>query len=94
MDALTAGTPPRSRSRDTKTRTNIPNTARSNLDIALFKNQWSFASSRCKWWRRQTKKSAILGFSEARDVDLDLGWGHTAYRRASVIDLCVHTKFH
>ena len=28
------------------------------------------------------------------DLDLDLGSGHTAYHRASVIDLCLHTKFH
>jgi len=28
------------------------------------------------------------------DLDLDLGSGHTAYRRASVIDLYLHTKFH
>ena len=26
--------------------------------------------------------------------DLDLGSGHTAYRRASVIDLYLRTKFH
>jgi len=26
--------------------------------------------------------------------DLDLGSGHMAYRRASVIDLYLHTKFH
>ena len=26
--------------------------------------------------------------------DLDLGSGHTAYRRASLIDLYLHTKFH
>ena len=26
--------------------------------------------------------------------DLDLGSGHTAHRRASVIDLYLHTKFH
>ena len=25
--------------------------------------------------------------------DLDLGSGHTAYRRASLIDLYLHTKF-
>jgi len=35
LDGLTAGTPPSSRSRDTKTRTNIKNLARSNLDIVL-----------------------------------------------------------
>jgi len=28
------------------------------------------------------------------DLDLDLGSGHTAYHRASVIDLYLHTKFH
>jgi len=25
---------------------------------------------------------------------LDLEWGHTAYRRASLIDLYLHAKFH
>jgi len=30
----------------------------------------------------------------ARDLDLDLGSGHTAYRRASLIVLYLHTKFH
>ena len=29
-----------------------------------------------------------------RDLDLDLGSGHMAYRHASVIDLYLHTKFH
>jgi len=28
------------------------------------------------------------------DLDLDLGSGHTAYRRASLIDLYLYTKFH
>jgi len=28
------------------------------------------------------------------DLDLDLGSGHMAYPRASVIDLYLHTKFH
>jgi len=28
------------------------------------------------------------------DIDLDLGSGHTAYRRASLIDLYLRTKFH
>ena len=28
------------------------------------------------------------------DLDLDLGSGHTAYRRASLIDLYLCTKFH
>ena len=28
------------------------------------------------------------------DLDLDLGSGHTVYRRASLIDLYLRTKFH
>jgi len=28
------------------------------------------------------------------DLDLDLGSGHTAYRRASLVDLYLRTKFH
>jgi len=32
--------------------------------------------------------------SRARDHDLDLGSGHSAYRRASLIDLYLHTKCH
>ena len=35
-----------------------------------------------------------IQISRARDLDLDLGSGHTAYRRASLIDLYLHTKFH
>ena len=35
-----------------------------------------------------------IQISRARDLDLDLGSGHTAYRRASLIDLYRHTKFH
>jgi len=31
--------------------------------------------------------------SRARDLDLDLGSDHTAYRHASLIDLYLHTKF-
>jgi len=30
----------------------------------------------------------------ARDLDLDLGSGHTVYRRASLIDLYLYAKFH
>jgi len=32
--------------------------------------------------------------SSTRDLDLDLGSGYTSYRRASAIDLYLHTKFH
>jgi len=35
VDGLTAGTPPSSRSRDTKSRTHVKNLARRNLDIVL-----------------------------------------------------------
>jgi len=35
-----------------------------------------------------------MWLSSSRDLDLDLVSGHTAYRRASVMDLYVHTKFH
>ena len=35
-----------------------------------------------------------IKLSRARDLDLDLGFGHTSYRRASFIDLYLHTKFH
>jgi len=31
---------------------------------------------------------------KSRDLDLDLGSGHTAYRRASLIDFYPHVKFH
>jgi len=30
----------------------------------------------------------------AHDLDLDLGSGHIAYHRASLIDLYLHAKFH
>ena len=38
-----------------------------------------------------------MQFSELqrpRDLDLDLELGHAAYRRASLVDLYVHTKCH
>ena len=35
-----------------------------------------------------------IQISRARDLDLDPGSGHTAYRRASLIDLYLYTKFH
>jgi len=37
---------------------------------------------------------AELQLSRARDLDLDVGSGHTAYRHASIVDLYLHTKFH
>jgi len=32
--------------------------------------------------------------SRARDLDLDLGSGHTAYHHVSLVDIYLHTKFH
>jgi len=36
----------------------------------------------------------ISNFQWPSDLDLDLGSGHTAYRRASLIDLYLNTKCH
>jgi len=36
----------------------------------------------------------ISDFSRARDLDIDFGSDHTAYRHASLIDLYLYTKFH
>ena len=47
---------------------------------------------------RAIKKTLVPWGTDGRlplsDLDLDLGSGHTAYRRASLIDLYLHTKFH
>jgi len=32
--------------------------------------------------------------SRARDLDLNFGSGHTAYRHASLVDVYLHTKYH
>jgi len=39
-------------------------------------------------------KVQVSGLQKPRDLDLDLGSGHTAYRRVSVIDLYLHPKCH
>jgi len=39
-----------------------------------------------------SKNGRISNFQGAHD--LDLGLGHTAYRRTSVIQLYLHAKFH
>jgi len=36
----------------------------------------------------------MAGFSTFKDRNLDLVAGHTAYCRASLIDLYLHAKFH
>ena len=39
-------------------------------------------------------KFKVTWHKRARDLDLDLRSGHTAYRRASLIDLYLYTEFH
>jgi len=47
---------------------------------------------------KMKKKTLVPWGTDGRlplsDLDLDLDSGHTAYRRASLIDLYLHTKFH
>jgi len=40
------------------------------------------------------RKVQFSEIQKPRELDLDLGSGHTAYHRASLIDLYPHTKFH
>ena len=40
------------------------------------------------------ENAIISNFQGLVSRDLDLGSGHTAYRRASLIDLYLHSKFH
>jgi len=94
VDGLTAGTPPSSRSRDTKTRINIKNPADQiyilycSLRISGHSPAFAVNGGGDRPYRK-------VQFSELQKPrDLDLGSGHTAYRRASVIDLYLHTKFH
>jgi len=44
--------------------------------------------------RNRTGPTSSVKTFKARDFDLDLGLGHTAYRCASLIDLYLHVKFH
>jgi len=94
VDGLTAGTAPSSRSRDTKTRTNIENPARTNLHIVLYSLRIS-GHLPAAVVNGGGDRVGKVQFSELhRRRDLYLESGHTAYRRASLIDLYVHTKFH
>ena len=42
----------------------------------------------------QMAEEITFRLNRARDLDRDLGLGLTAYRRASLIDLYLHAKFH
>jgi len=82
-----------SRSRDTKSRTNIKNPAPSiyilcsSLRIGGNLPALIVNGGGDRPWKVQ--------FLELqRPHDLDLGSGHTAYRRASVTNFYLHTKFH
>jgi len=93
VDGLTAGTAPSSRSHDTKTRTNIENPARPNLDtVCILRISGHLPAAIVNGREGRVGK---VQFSELhRYLDLDLESGHTAYRRASLINLYVNTKFH
>jgi len=51
------------------------------------------AGSHCKWQRRYFWKRPNFRLWWTRGLDLDPGSGHTAYRRASLMDLHLHSKF-
>jgi len=84
---------PSSKSHDTKTRTNIKNLARQLWILCL--------SLRIRGQMpapivngRGENFSKWKDFQLSRAHDLDLGSGHTAYHRASLIYLDLHAKFH
>jgi len=63
-----------------------------NLDTVLeYQNSLDYMHSRRgdRLWNQPFTQLLDL-----HDLDLDLGWGHMAYRRVSLIDLYLHTKFH
>ena len=83
---------PRIKSRDTKSRTNIKNPTRPNLHIVpQFKNWWLFLPAPIV--NGGGDRLGKVQFSELQKPR-DLGLGHTAYRRASLTDLYIPTKFH
>jgi len=93
VDGLTTGTAPSSRSPDTKTRTNIENLARLNLDIVLsLRISGHLPAAIVNGGGDRIGKVQFSELHRCRDLDLESG--HTAYRRASLIDLYVYTKFH
>jgi len=95
LDGLTAGTPPSSKSRDTKLGQMskiLPDQISilcSSLRISGYLPARSVNGGGDRVWKVQFSE-----LQRPRDLDLDLESGHTAYRHASLIDLYVHTKFH
>ena len=64
---------------------------------SLFKGRYKKHDVKKTSFNIQMKKLVLWG-TDGRlplsDLDFDLGSGHTAYRRASLIDLYLRTKFH
>jgi len=68
---------------------------------SFFAISWHFIgrltwNSEWRWWITWQKKLVPWGTDgrlPLNDLDLDLGSGHTAYRRASLINLYLRTKF-
>ena len=84
---------PRIKSRDTKSRTNIKNPTRPNLHIVpQFKNWWLFLPAPIvNGGGDRPRKVQFSELQKPSDLDLDLRSGR---RRASLIDLYLHIKFH
>jgi len=83
---------PTSKSCDTKTRPNSKNPTRSNLDIVPSLRISGQLPAPIVNGRGDTFENNRISNFKARD--LDLGSGHSAYRRASLIKLYLHAKFY
>jgi len=81
---------PSSKSCDKETRTDIKNLLRTKVRYCSVVSESVFIC------QLTLKMAEEIDFENWRisNFDLDLGSGHTAYRRASLIDLYLHTKFH
>ena len=87
---------PSSKSRDTKTRTKIKNPAPISFRYKVLppRIRGHLPAPIINGGEDNFSKRPNLQLSRARDLDLDLGLGHTAYRHASLVDLYLHAKFH
>jgi len=86
---------PTSKSRDTETGTKFTNPAPIRFRYCpLTYESVVICQPHHSWGGDSLWKWPIFRLSRARDLDLDLGSGHTAYHHASLIDLYLHTKFH
>ena len=67
-----------------------------HLHYLLVNNEFSMTEIKVQQFSsmRDWRSTPLEWLSITRDPDLDLGSGHMAYGRASVIDLYLHTKFH